>query len=135
MPLVETPGEFSVLREHIESIFGNMNEFAKKSPTVFAHEVLSHGFMDYSRAKDIGTKIRKQVILERIYAGDNEYLKYAGILKEGAKIPQELYPVLWEEQSKRILQIEKKKYLNWVEKNLKLSKELIELGWKEYLED
>lgn len=113
-----------------------MDDLAKKSPTVYAHQVLSHGFMDYSRAKDIGTKIRKQVIMERIDAGDKKYVKYAGILKEGAKIPQELYPALWEEQSKRILEIQKKEYKDWVKENIpNLPRHLIALGWKEYLED
>jgi len=29
MPVFEPSGDFSVLKEHIESIFGNMDEFAK----------------------------------------------------------------------------------------------------------
>ncbi len=56
--------DFKEFRKKVESVFGNIELLAKKAPDIYAHHVLSHGFMEYSFTKEL--KATKE-----------EYLKWA----------------------------------------------------------
>lgn len=77
-------GDFKKFKRKIESIFGNIKLLAKNEPDIYAHQVLSHGFMEYSLTRKVKST--------------------------------------------------KEEYLKWAKKN-NLCKNLLEEGWKEYIND
>ncbi len=125
--------DFSKFREKVEALYGDLNKFAKESPDVYAHQVLSHGFMEYSGVSNLTAKIKKQIIKEKIENGNEEYKAYEDFL-EKEDLPGELQSKAYRENEQRFLELQKQEYLTWARKN-NLPKNLLEMGWKEYLND
>ena len=49
--------DFTEFKKKVEPMFGPIKELAKTYPDLYCHQVLSHGFMEYSGIKNIkGTK-------------------------------------------------------------------------------
>jgi len=71
---------FKKFRKKVESAFGDIKLLAKNNPDIYTHQVLSHGFMEYSFTKEL--KATKE-----------EYLKWA---KEN-KLCEELLEEGWKE--------------------------------------
>jgi len=105
--------------ESVEQLFTSLEILARQDPDIFAHHVLAHGFMEYSYVKEIRSKIAKEI------AGSEE--KYCAIIR-GPDTP------LKAEYSNNYDTKLKQEYLTWARSN-KLPEELLERGWKEYLED
>jgi len=102
---------FSEFKSKVESTFGKLEVLAKEAPDVYAHMVLSHGFIEYAGARMLSDKVKCRIVRE-----------------QGSFIPQnpphnELY---W--------QYLKEKYLRWARQN-HLPEQLLESGWEEYRND
>ena len=103
--------DFTKFREKVEPFFGNLETLAKNYPDVYAHQVLSHGWMEYSILRGVHDSVEERVEAERGFYDPS--------------IPEhEFY----------YLAYEKEEYTKWAREN-KLSEKLLEKGWQEYLED
>ena len=109
-----------------------LEKLAKEAPDVYAHQVLSHGFMEYNQENCIIDNIKKQIIKERIAKGDKGYLQYAAYVKN--KMPSEVHHTIYEENKPRLEELLKQEFMFWARSN-KHPEKLLELGWQEYLDD
>lgn len=103
--------DFAKFRAKVEPFFGRLEDFAIEAPDVYAHLVLSHGFMEYEGIRKIGKSIAKRVGAEKGFYDSS--------------IPEHYHAYLTHE---------KQEYLKWARQN-NLPENLLELGWNEYLED
>ena len=111
--------DFAKFRQKVEPFFGKLEELAVKEPDIYAHQVLSHGFMEYAGVRDIHGKIKLNV------AGDEtEFHKVVN----GSDTPEK------ERLKKEYYKNLKTEYLFWARAN-NLPEDLLERGWQEYLED
>ncbi len=46
--MADLTADFSEFRAKVEPIFGRLEVLAEQAPDVYAHQVLSHGFMEYA---------------------------------------------------------------------------------------
>ena len=102
---------FSEFKSKVESTFGKLETLAKEAPDVYAHMVLSHGFIEYAGARMLSDEVKCRIVREK-----------------GSFIPQNpchdgLY---W--------QYLKEEYLTWARQN-HLPEQLLESGWEEYRND
>lgn len=88
--------DFKEFKKKVESVLGPLDRLAKEAPDVYAHQVLSHGFMEYNMATGICDKIRKECNRrENPILFDSrlkeEYLKLA----RKNNLPEELLELGW----------------------------------------
>jgi hypothetical protein len=102
---------FNEFRKKLELTFGLPEDILKSAPDLYPHMVLSHGFMEYAGVTRQQEKTETRIKQER---GSYDYHNPKD---------QKLY-----------YQYLKQEYLTWAKSN-KLEKDLLEAGWKEYLED
>lgn len=108
--------DFSEFREKVESIFGPIEILAEGEPDIYAHEVLSHGFIEYAVVTGITQKVK-----EKIAGSANGFHK--ALKSERAN-----------EYEQKYLGELKKEYMKWAETN-NLAENLLEEGWQEFLND
>ena len=101
--------EFPRFKEKVESIFGPLEKLAARAPDVYAHQVLSHGFMEYSFGLNLI---------------DNAS-ELATVAKGDASSP---------EREALFHGVLKTVYLDWARAN-SLPEHLLEYGWQEFLHD
>lgn len=106
---------FADFKKKIEPIFGSIDELLKTNPDMYAHHVISHGFMEYL----FYDKKVIEDIKNRILAEFND------------KIDKEKKIKLYEDKYWICL---KEVYLNWAKEN-KIPENLVEQGWQEYIND
>ena len=113
---------FEDFKKKVESVFGSLENMAEKEPKMYAHQVLSHGFMEhlFCNQSTVLKEVEKKV--------ENEIKDKVGIgmlIFDIKKTPRyhELY---WKYL--------KEEYLIWA-KNNKIPEHLIEMGWEEYKND
>ena len=103
---------FSKFKRSVERSFGcSLEVLARVYPDIYPHQVLSHGFMEYLWEKLPQGKIIARIERER-----------------GSYNPKN------SQDKELFLQYLKEEYFAWARAN-KLEESLLELGWKEYLED
>lgn len=102
--------DFNKFKAKVESFWGDIEILAEKYPDVYAHQVLSHGFMEYAGIRRLDKKIKKKI-------------------KGKYRMPSS-DPGYYELFDKYL----KKEYLTWAVKN-KLSRNLLEQGWTEFCGD
>ena len=56
--------DFKKFKKKVESVFGDINRLADYAPDIYAHQVLSHGFMEYAGIKMIPYKKWRQNYLK-----------------------------------------------------------------------
>lgn len=74
---------FSEFRAKVEPLLGNLENLAKDSPDIYAHQVLSHGFIEYAGTRGLFDRDSLK----------EEYLKWA---REN-KLAEELLEAGWQE--------------------------------------
>jgi len=84
--------DFSQFRKKVEPVFGPIDQMAETDPDIYAHLVLSHGFMEFAGVTGLFSKSK----------GDLESIK--------------------------------EDYMRWAGSN-NLSENLLEDGWKQFLND
>jgi hypothetical protein len=109
-----------------------LEKLAEKAPETYAHEILSHGFMEYQNENNLIESVKKQIIKERIAKGDKAYLKYADYVT--SEIPDRIHPKIYNENKERLNELFKQEFMFWARKN-KHPEKLLELGWQTYLDD
>lgn len=103
--------DFTEFRKKVEPFFGKLEELAKKDPELYAHQVLSHGFMEYAGIRGLFDDIKTRVTKEKgSFDSQNP------------------------EHGKLYWKYLKQEYLNWARQN-NLPEKLLEDGWKEFLND
>ncbi|MEM7821163.1 MAG: hypothetical protein QW751_03130 [Candidatus Aenigmatarchaeota archaeon] len=120
--------DFYEPEKRLERLFGPLDRLAEKHPDVYVREVLVCGFMRYIIQTDLFTKLKRQIIKERIKSGDEKYKRFKKFLKDD--IPDDVHRQIYRENRKRLAELEKKEYMAWAKRN-GLSKRLLEEGWKE----
>lgn len=103
--------DFSKFREKVETILGNIENLAKEHPNIYAHQVLSHGFMEYAGIRSLFQKTHEKV-REENHALESNTQEYTGLY--------------WD--------LMKKEYLTWARQN-NLPEKLLEVGWEEFRND
>ena len=111
--------DFTEFRKKVESIFGPLEELAEHDPDIYAHQVLSHGFMKYAGTTDLHKKIAKEIA-----GSEDKFYK----MMHGPKTEQQKK---FDKQYDNKL---KEEYMKWAREN-NLPEDLLEDGWQEYLED
>jgi hypothetical protein len=111
--------DFSEFREKVEPMFGSLEILAQENPDVYAHLVLSHGFMEYSGVKGLYKGVKEEVAGSE----DNFHEIVNGPETDQKKKMYEQYHGLMKER-----------YMAWAREN-NLPEELLEQGWIEYLND
>lgn len=104
--------DFEKFKAKIEPIFGPLDELAKEYPDVYAHIVLSHGFMEYEGIRNISMEIKMNIKKE---------------MEDGCEYDKK-------EQRNVFYKYLKDEYLKWA-KNNNLPENLVEMGWESYLND
>lgn len=85
--------DFKEFKKKVESVLGPLDRLAKEAPDVYAHQVLSHGFMEYLMATRINEPIRKETKTSEQYNErlKQEYLEWA----KKNNLPEELLELGW----------------------------------------
>ncbi|MBU4283650.1 MAG: hypothetical protein KJ968_00955 [Nanoarchaeota archaeon] len=102
---------FSKFKSEFEPIFGKLEVLAEKAPDVYAHLVLSHGFMDHVSVTGLDEDVISRIKTE-----------------QGSFIPQN------PNHDRLYWQYLKEEYLTWARQK-KLPEELLKSGWEEYRND
>ena len=93
---VEHPeGDFEKFKQKVAELYGDLELLAKTRPEVYAHQVLSHGFMDYCM---VNSKRLDSMMLEESTRDRQSFNK--GVYTIWAiqnNIPEELARLGWEE--------------------------------------
>ena len=110
---------FDNFKKKVEPLFGPVSKLAQDDPDIYAHQVLSHGFMEY-------IFYDKKVFVEI----DDKIKVEIGLELEGDDINIRKNPKFKELYWKYLKEV----YLEWAKEN-KIQKNLIELGWEEYKND
>lgn len=111
--------DFEEFKAKTESLFGPLEELAETAPDVYAHMVLSHGFMEYAHETGLQEKIKTEI------AGSGDKFREVII---GPNTPEK------ESYRREYDQRLKKEYMDWAKSN-SLPGHLLEDGWHEFLND
>ncbi len=103
---------FSEFRSKVESVFGNLETLTQEAPDVYAHMVLSHGFIEYSTIQRITDGVKTRIQTEQGVPFDPENPDH-----------DRLY---WQNL--------KEEYMTWARQN-HLPENLLEDGWEAYRND
>jgi hypothetical protein len=103
--------DFEKFKTKVEAFLGNLEVLAEKYPDIYAHQVLSHGFMEYAGIRRLDKKIKKKIKGKHGTINSND----------------PIYHNLFDQYLKR-------EYLTWAVKN-ELPRNLLEQGWTEFCED
>lgn len=93
MKTVGWTADFNEFKQKVESVFGPLDKLAKKAPDVYAHQVLSHGFMEY-------VLMSRSTAIESIIKDENYYLRLKQIYLKWArdnKLQEDLLELGWQE--------------------------------------
>jgi len=115
----EWTADFSEFRKKAESIFGPLENLAETDPDVYAHWVLSHGFMEYAGVEGLLDGIKAEI------AGSEE--QFLQVICNPAAEQGERYREEFREKAKG-------EYTRWAKAN-NLPEDLLEDGWQAYLND
>ena len=126
--------EFVKHLEQVAQIFGPIDKLLVRSSDMYAHQVLSHGFMAYTSRVNLIAQIKKQIIQERIAAGDEEYKSLATLAMSDEDLPMEVHRRIYSDHGERLVEIQKSVFLTWAAAN-QVPENMIEVGWQEYLND
>ncbi len=78
--------DFSQFKDKVEDVFGSIDKMAWSAPDVYAHQVLSHGFMEFAAVRDLFAKTQGD--FENIREDYNSWY-------EGHNLPEELQEAGW----------------------------------------
>ncbi len=109
--ILDWTDDFLKFRSKVESVFGNLEQLAETAPDIYAHMVLSHGFVEYSVVRKISEGVKYQIQSEK------------GSFNPKDPVHTKLY---WAHL--------RDEYLRWARKN-NLAEHLLDRGWAEFVND
>lgn len=112
--------DFKEFKAKVEGVFGRIE---KMPDDIYAHQVCSHGFMEYVCMSGTHGKLRQSVLHIMRPSNDDEVIdEEKFLLKHGDEFRTEL---------DRLLKVE---YLKWAKVN-NIRESVVEIGWATFLAD
>jgi len=111
--------DFNEYKKKVESSFGDIDTLANEYPDIYLHQVLSSGFTEFAGVTNLFARVKEEV------AGSEK--AFHQVVNGPDSEQKKRYN---EEYGKKL----KEEYLKWARVNA-LGEELLEEGWKVYLED